>query len=505
MTTPLVHMSGICKRFPGVAALSDVDFTLMPGEVHTLLGENGAGKSTLMKVLGGIYMKDAGSIRIGGAELEMRSPRQALEQGIAFVHQELMLCNNVTVAENLFLPENARRMPVGRFGWKGLFTRARQLLDNLGLHIDPRAMVGELPIAQQQMVEIARAVTRQVRILILDEPTSSLSEEDTAFLFRIVRTLRGQGVGIIFISHRLKEVLEITDRISVLRDGRNVATVPKAEATLERLVTMMVGRDVRIQRRAAHTPGSLLLEVKGLTRRGAFSDVSFVVRAGEVVGLAGLVGAGRTEVARAIVGADPLDAGELQINGKPGTPRSPQEAVQKGVALVPEDRKKDGLVLEQTVAVNMGLVVMHSLQRGGFLQKQSLRAMATQLVGHLHVRTPGIDQEVQYLSGGNQQKVVIGKWLAASPRVLILDEPTRGIDVGAKAEIYGLIGNLAADGHAVLVISSELPEILALSDRILVMAEGRLTGELHGDEATEEKIMALCHLPHLEQAPDGAA
>ncbi|MDB4896415.1 MAG: putative ribose/galactose/methyl galactoside import ATP-binding protein 1 [Firmicutes bacterium] len=500
MAEPVLEMTAITKRFPGVTALDGVDLTLHAGEVHALMGENGAGKSTLMKILGGVYRKDEGRMLLRGQEIELNGPRHAMDIGIAVVHQELMLCNNLTVAENLFLPDTAHRMPLSAFGWKALYARAQALFDDLGIPLDPRATTADLTIARRQMVEIARTISRDIRILVLDEPTSSLSEEDTAFLFLLVDRLRSKGVSIVFISHRLKEVFQIADRLTVLRDGKKVGTYKSSDLTQESLVTLMVGRNVDLGQRVTGTVGDRLLEVQGLTRRGAFADVSFQVRAGEIVGLAGLVGAGRTEVARAIVGADPVDAGQILVAGKPAQIRSPADATRNGVALVPEDRKRDGLVLEATVANNASMVIMRALQRFGLVRKRELTEVVRDYVKQLNVRTPSLDQEVQYLSGGNQQKVVIAKWLAVKPKVLILDEPTRGIDVGAKAEIYAIMRRLAQEGHAILMISSELPEILALSNRVLVMAEGRLVGELVGDAATEERIMALCHLPHLTTA-----
>ncbi|GAA3997601.1 sugar ABC transporter ATP-binding protein [Allokutzneria multivorans] len=489
MSTELLRVEGITKRFTGALALSDVDFDLRAGEVHVLLGENGAGKSTLVKVLAGAHSPDAGRIVVGGEEVRLGSPQQAAKLGIAVIHQELTLVPDLSVAENLFLG----RMP-RRFGFVDraqIRRRASDMLDRVGLRVDPGTPVRGLGIAQQQMVEIARALDTDAKVLVLDEPTAVLTETETDRLLEIMSELREQGVGLVFITHRLEEIRRIADRITVLRDGESVGVLP-AGASVDEMVSTMVGRTISEQYpRRAQEPGEVLLSVSGLTRSGAFTDVSFEVRAGEVLGVAGLVGSGRTEVARAVFGVDRYDSGEVVVAGSRPRRGDVNAVMRAGLGLVPEDRKGQGLVLTSSVGENLGLVTMRAATRGGFVDRKAQRVRTSAMAGRLRVKTAGQDQLVRELSGGNQQKVVIGKWLLADVRVLVLDEPTRGVDVGAKVEIYELVNELTDAGHAVVLISSDLPEVIGMSDRVLVMSAGRVAGELAADEATQDAVMAL--------------
>ncbi|MEU6998029.1 sugar ABC transporter ATP-binding protein [Nonomuraea sp. NPDC046570] len=485
----LVQVRGLRKTFPGVVALDEVDLDLNPGEVHVLLGENGAGKSTLIKMLSGAYQPDAGEIRVDGEPVRVHHAGDARRLGIATIYQEFNLVPELSVAENLMLGRQPRRF--GLLDRGRMYARAAELLKRVGVDVDPRTPVGRLGIARMQMVEIAKALDLNARVLIMDEPTAVLTTSEVERLFAIVRQLRDQGVAIVFITHHLEEIPQIGDRVTVLRDGRSVAEV-RADTAENELIRLMVGRPIDQQfPRKRGTPGEPLLRVRALGRRGAFKDVSFEVRAGEVVGMAGLVGAGRTEVARAVFGADFHDAGEVLVEGRRLPPGDVSAALEAGLGLVPEDRKGQGLVLGADVGENLGLVTLGRTSRAGFVDRAGQRTAAAAVAEQLGVRMSGLDQEVRTLSGGNQQKVVIGKWLLAEARVLVLDEPTRGIDVGAKVEIYQLINSLTASGHAVLMISSDLPEILGMSDRILVMARGRLVGELTGRAATQDAVMAL--------------
>ncbi|MEW2453172.1 sugar ABC transporter ATP-binding protein [Streptomyces albus] len=499
MTTPdpppareLLRTEGIRKTFPGVVALDGVDFDLRAGEVHVLLGENGAGKSTLIKVLSGAYRADAGRVLRDGKPVRISGAEAAGKLGIATIHQEFNLVPQLSVAENIFLGRQPRRL--GIVDRKKMEADAKVLLDRVGVTASPRTPVGELGIAGRQMVEIAKALSLRTRVLIMDEPTAVLTSEEVARLFAIVRKLRSDGVGIVFITHHLEEIPAIGDRVTVLRDGRSVGQVP-ADTPEDDLVRLMVGRDIAQQypreRGTADSGSAPLLRVSGLRKQGVFEDVSFEVRAGEVVGIAGLVGAGRTEVVRAVFGADPYDAGRVEVAGKRLPGGDVWASHTAGLGLVPEDRKGQGLLPEASVADNLALVTMREASRGGLVDRGGLRKEAARIADRLGVRMAGLDQHVRTLSGGNQQKVVIGKWLLAKSRVLILDEPTRGIDVGAKVEIYQLINELTASGHAVLMISSDLPEVLGMSDRILVMSQGRIAGELTAREATQDAVMAL--------------
>jgi ABC-type sugar transport system ATPase subunit len=492
MAAPVLEAVGISKRFPGVHALDDVSLDVLPGEVHAFVGENGAGKSTLMKILAGAQGPDSGEIRIDGEAVTIEDPRVAQKLGISIIYQELSLVDALSVGENVFLGDLPTR-PGGdwRVDWPAVWERSAGILERVGLRIRPQTLVRNLSVAQRQMVEIARALARNVRVLILDEPTSSLSERETEKLFEIIAGLRERGVGIVYISHRLGEVFRIAQRVTVLRDGKVVGTLPVGEASEELLVRMMVGRDLdHLFTQARLTDAPVRLEVRGLSRRGVLHDVDLTVRGGEIVGLAGLMGAGRTELARCVFGADRIDQGEIRLDGKTVKVRTPGDAVDLGIALVPEDRKLQALILGMSVRENMSLPLLDKLGSAFVPPRGRERALVGEYITSMRIRTPHMEQRVAALSGGNQQKVVIARWLATNPKVLILDEPTRGIDVGAKAEVHALIARMAEAGVAILMISSELPEILGMSHRVLVMREGRIVAEFARAEATEEGIMA---------------
>jgi ribose transport system ATP-binding protein len=489
----LVEASDIFKSFPGVRALAGVRFELMVGEVHALVGENGAGKSTLMKILAGIYQKDSGAIRYDGAAVDFAGPREAQHAGIGIIHQELQLMNHLTVAQNIFIG----REPTRAFGLllddDKLNRDAAALLTHLNLAIDPRTNVGGLTVARQQMVEITKALSFNSRVLIMDEPTAALNTVEIAELFKVIHELKSRGVGIIYISHKMDELKQIADRVTVLRDGEYVGTVDAATTSMATIIGMMVGRTLSDARVAgAKEPGEIVLDVRGLNCGPLVRNVSFSVRRGEIVGFAGLMGAGRTEVARAVFGADRPHSGEIRVHGKKRAIRIPAHAVAAGIGYLSEDRKRFGLALGMDVEAN---VVMSNLSRylsfAGFLKGPSMRQAAEKFIRLLNIRTPSPAQQVRLLSGGNQQKVVVAKWLDRDCDILFFDEPTRGIDVGAKNEIYKLLRTLADQGKAIVMISSELPEILRMSDRIVVMCEGRITGELTPDQATQERIMEL--------------
>ncbi|HLW58714.1 MAG TPA: sugar ABC transporter ATP-binding protein [bacterium] len=487
---PILQMRGIVKTFPGVQALAGVDLDVLPGEVHALIGENGAGKSTLIGVLGGIHLPDSGQIILRGQPVSIPSPRRAREIGIAIIHQELNQVGPLSVAENLFLGDEPRR---GHWfvDWETLRARAGALMAELGVRVDPRARVDLLSVAERQTVEIARALSLRADILVMDEPTAALTLEEVERLFAIIDDLRKRGVSIIYISHRLEEIFRIADRVTVMRDGHYVGTYPIATIDMDGLIQLMVGRKLTEKfPKEAVAPGPPRLEVRGLSVGGFFRDVSFAVRAGEILGIAGLVGSGKIEVAHAIFGMLPLDGGEVLVEGRPVTIRSPADAIARRIGLVPEDRKTLGLVLGMSIRDNITLPSLHGLSTAGFVRKDQERAMVAQAIARLDVRARDRDQPVGTLSGGNQQKVVLAKWLQAGAKVVLLCEPTRGIDVGAKVEMYRLMVELARAGVAVVMISSELPEVLGMSDRIIVMHEGRITAEFAHGEATQEKIMA---------------
>ncbi|UJF32383.1 sugar ABC transporter ATP-binding protein [Paenibacillus hexagrammi] len=489
MSGPLVLMEGIDKQFPGVLALNQCRFELQAGEVHALVGENGAGKSTMMKILTGVYSKDAGTILYKGQEVHIPNTKAAQERGISIIHQELNMMPHLTVAQNIFIGREPRR------GWflneKELNAKTQALFDLMNLKLDPRTVMSELTVAKQQMVEIAKALSFESEVLIMDEPTAALTQSEIEELFRMIEQLRKRGVGIVYISHRMEELKRITDRITVMRDGCYIDTVRTASITIDQIISMMVGREIQHVTKPAITTQSKdrVLEVRGLNQGSSLQNISFHVNRGEIVGFAGLMGAGRTEVARAIFGADPYDSGEIIIHGKPAKIKQPHDAVAHGLGYLSEDRKRFGCLVDMDVKMNVAVSSYARFSRSGWMNDAGIRQTAEQHVETLRIKTPGVDQLVKFLSGGNQQKVVISKWLTRNCDILIFDEPTRGIDVGAKSEIYKLLEQLAADGKAILMISSELPEVLRLSHRIIVMCEGRITGELSSEEADQEKIM----------------
>ena len=489
---PVLEARDIHKRFPGVHALTGVSLTVYPGEVLAIVGENGAGKSTLMKILSGALQPDDGVICIDGQPVRFTDPRDALAHGIAIIYQELSLIDKLTVAENLLLGQlPGRESATWLVDWPTVWRKASALLAQVGLSLDPQVPVARLSVGQKQLVEIARALSRNARVLILDEPTSALSLQETERLFALLRDVRARGVAILYISHRLDEIFALADRITVMRDGQVVATLPARDATREQLIRLMVGRDLQAFYADLPDPEPRVrLEVRGLSRRGVLQDITLSIRAGEIVGLAGLVGAGRTELARCLFGVDPYDTGEMLVDGQPVRIRTPRDAVRLGIGFVPEDRKLQALVLILAVRQNTTLPLIPMLSRFGIFQQRRERVLAQRYVEELRIRTPSVDQRVMNLSGGNQQKVVLARWLAAQSRILILDEPTRGIDVGAKAEVHKLIADLARQGVAILLISSELPEVLAMSHRILVMREGRIVAEFPRSQATEERVLA---------------
>ncbi len=487
---PLLALRGVGKRFPGVVALDDVSFDLRRGEVHVLVGENGAGKSTLVKLLSGIYQPDSGEILYDGQPVSIPSPYAAQRMGISTVHQELNLVPELDIGRNILLGREPMLAP-GIIDYRSLYRSAREPLAALGLPLDPRRKVRTLGIALQQTVEIAKALIANARVLILDEPTAAITAEEADQLFTIVDQLRARGTAIIFISHHLEEAFRIGDRVTVLRDGRLVDTLPLAATNHQAIIRMMVGREL-IQQfpERKSTPGEVALGVTRLNRTGVLHDITFEVRRGEIVGLAGLIGAGRTEVARAIFGIDAIDSGEITINGLPVRVANPRAAVRRGLALLPEDRKAQGLVLLMSVADNVVLAAPGQMDAAGGLVPPKNRAnVARRFVDALRIRTPSVGQQARLLSGGNQQKVVLSKWLLTEADIFIFDEPTRGIDVGAKVEVYRLMNDLLERGAAIIMISSELPEVLGMSDRILVMRGGRIVAELAGLDATQERIM----------------
>ena len=493
---PLLEVHRVSKQFPGVRALRAVDLRLQRGEVLAVIGENGAGKSTLMKILAGVERPDNGDILLEGQPVQIDSVRSAASLGIALIHQELNLCDNLDVGANVFLGREPRRL--GLIDKQRIHRESEPVLNRIGLGCSPTVIVSSLPIGHQQMVEIAKALAADARILIMDEPTSSLSQRETEHLYRVIRELRISGVSIVYISHRLGEVKELADRVAVLRDGQNAGELAREEISHERMVKLMVGRDLsQFYQRQSQTPAEAILEVRRLrTSAHPRHEITFTVRAGEIVGMAGLVGAGRTELLRVLFGIDPALGGDILISGKPLIVHSPLDAIRGGLALVPEDRKQQGLFLEMAVKENLTMARLRCDQRSGFLNRAAERHVSGEMIRRLNVKTPSDRQVVQFLSGGNQQKVALGKWLALQPRVLLLDEPTRGIDVGAKQEIYRLMEQLAGQGVAILFVSSEMEEILGMSDRTLVMHEGRISGELGRDQLCEEAVMRLATAAH---------
>lgn len=491
MADNILELKNITKVFPGVKALDRVSVSIQRGTVHALVGENGAGKSTLIKVLAGIYHPEEGEVYLDGVKVDLRTPYESQQKGISVVHQELKMSETLSVAENVFL---GNLMYKGRIvDWKGMRRRASEMLGELGVPMDVTVAVERLSVAQKQMVEICKAINRNCKVLIMDEPSATLTEKEQTLMFNTIRKLKENGVTIIYISHRMEEIFDLSDHVSVLRDGAHIATLPVASVTRDELVSMMVGRAVAHDYpRSVKAPGEVVLEAKGIKRKGVLNDISFQLRRGEVLGVAGLVGAGRTELARAVLGIDKIDAGETLLHGKPVRIDSFRKAIGLGLSLVPEDRKSQGLVQIATVSRNICMVNMDAVSNGFVMDSARERKVSQEYVEKLDISTPGVETEAQYLSGGNQQKVVIAKWLLEDSEIVILDEPTRGIDVGAKSEIHRLIVNLVEQGKSVLMISSELPEIVGMSDRVLVIHEGNLVGELKRGEATPETIMALC-------------
>lgn len=488
----LLRMEGIYKSFPGVQALSDARFDLRRGEVHALVGENGAGKSTMMKILGGIYYKDAGHIYLDGQEVDIHNPRMAQNLGISIVHQELNLMPHLTVAQNIFIGREPRAKISFIVDDKTTNQKTERLFEMLNLKLDPDTKVSDLTVAKQQMVEIAKALSFNAKILVMDEPTAALTDTEIEELFTVIRQLRENGVGIIHISHRLEELKQISDRVTVMRDGKYIDTLLTQEAPIGKIISLMVGRTIyeSVTELPQNSNQEIVLEVRNLNRGRALRDVSFDLRKGEILGFAGLIGAGRTEVARAIFGADTYDSGEIYVKGQKIHIKNPGDAVTHGIGYLSEDRKRYGLTLGMDVKDNVVMASMKKFLRWlGWMDFKKTVLRGQEVVKALNIKTPSLEQQVKFLSGGNQQKVVIGKWLTADTEILIFDEPTRGIDVGAKSEIYKLLNDLAHQGKSIIMISSELPEILRMSHRVVVMCEGRVTGILNASEATQENIM----------------
>ncbi len=491
MDTALLEVQQVNKRFPGVRALHQVSFSLGGGEVLALIGENGAGKSTLMKILAGVQRPDSGQLLLDGRPIAINRVQDSLAAGIVLIHQELNLADNLDIGANIFLGREPLRG--GLIDRNKIEIQSRAILQKVGLDVHPRTILRELTIGRQQLVEIAKALSINARILIMDEPTSSLSQHETEQLFKVIKDLRSKGVSVIYISHRLSEVKELADRVVVLRDGRNAGELSRDEISHDRMVKLMVGRDLsQFYPHIPHTAADPVLEVDRLrTPAHPIHELSFTLREGEIVGMAGLVGAGRTEMLQTLFGITPAVGGRVRLAGRPVRIHHPLDAIRAGMALVPEDRKQQGLVLEMAVRDNMSLASLRRDQRMGLLNRSAEADICREMIASLNVKTPHDRQAVQFLSGGNQQKVVLGKWLALKPRVLLLDEPTRGIDVGAKQEIYNLMEKLARQGMAILFVSSEMEEVLGMSDRTLVMHEGRITGGLTRDQLSEEAIMHL--------------
>lgn len=489
MENCIVELNHIQKSFPGVKALDDVSFRLNAGEVLALLGENGAGKSTLMKILSGVYTKDSGDITIFGKSYEHITPKLAQELGIVIIHQELQMCSHLTVAENIFLGREKTKN--GILSNREMNEKAKEILEWLKIDLNPKTVVSNLPVSKQQMVEIAKALSMNAKILIMDEPTSALTSKEIDELFLIIKQLKKQGCGIVYISHRLEELEHIVDRVTIMRDGKYITSMNFHDTTMEEMIAHMVGREIKEKFPKVKTErGNKILEVKNVSAGSLVKDISFDVYEGETLGIAGLMGAGRTELTRVIFGIDPMDSGMLILDGKEISIRCPMDAISAGIVLAPEDRKKDGLCVGLSIKDNVALPNMDMLCNSlGVVNKKKEREMTKQAIQNLKIKTASDEVNAGTLSGGNQQKVVIGKWLARQSRIVIFDEPTRGIDVAAKVEIYHLINELKKSGIGVIVISSEMPEILGVSDRILVMCDGRLTGEMQAEEATQDKIL----------------
>lgn len=491
MQETIVSMQGICKSFPGVKALDYVNFELRSGEVMALLGENGAGKSTLMKILSGVYTRNEGSLEIFGQQYSDMTPKQAQKAGVAIIHQELNMCKHLSVAENMFLG----REKVGTFGLKNseMEAEAKRILDDLNIDINPKQAVGDLPVSKQQMVEIAKALSVNAKILIMDEPTSALTAKEIEELFRIIHKLKADGCGIVYISHRLEELQHIVDRVTIMRDGQYITSMNFKDATMDEIIANMVGREIKEQfPRVTCEKGEKIFEVKNLNAGKLVRDINFEVYAGEIVGFAGLMGAGRTETTRAIFGVDPKESGTILIDGKEVKISCPMDAIKSGVVLAPEDRKKDGLCTKLSIKDNLTLPNLDLVcNKLSVIDPKKEAALCEKAVKDLLIKTPTVLVDAGNLSGGNQQKVVVGKWLARDSRVVIFDEPTRGIDVGAKVEIYNLMNQLKQQGIAVAFVSSELPEVMGIADRIIVMCDGRITGEVMARETSQSEILTL--------------
>lgn len=487
----IVSMKNICKSFPGVKALDGVDFELRSGEVMALLGENGAGKSTLMKVLSGVYTRDDGSLTIFGKECGDLTPKQAQEAGVAIIHQELNMCKHLTVTENMFLGREKR----GKVALdnSSMEKEAKEILDDLKIDISPNQIVGALPVSKQQMVEIAKALSINARVLIMDEPTSALTAKEIEDLFRIIRKLKAEGKGIVYISHRLEELQHIVDRVTIMRDGQYIMTANFADLTMDQIIANMVGREIKEKfPRIECEKGKKVFEVKNLNAGRMVRDINFSVYEGEIVGFAGLMGAGRTETTRAIFGVDAKESGEIYVDGKEIKINCPMDAIKNGVVLAPEDRKKDGLCTKLSIRHNLALPNLDIVcNKAGVVNSGEEIKLCEKAVDSLKIKTPNVEIDSGNLSGGNQQKVVVGKWLARDSRVIIFDEPTRGIDVGAKVEIYHLMNDLKKQGIAVVFVSSEMPEVMGIADRIIVMCDGRITGEVMAKETTQNEILTL--------------
>ncbi|MBD7945898.1 sugar ABC transporter ATP-binding protein [Psychrobacillus sp. Sa2BUA9] len=486
----MIEMTGISKAFNGNTVLNNVEFEIAPGEIHALMGENGAGKSTLMKILTGIYTRDSGEIKIKGNPVEFKNPKEAEQAGIAVIHQELNILPDLTVAENLFLGNEKTFGKSGILKTKEMNKAAKEVLLNLGLDVDVKTTARNLSVGKQQIVEIAKAISSNADVIIMDEPTAALTDREIETLFETIRALQAKGVSFVYISHRMEEIFAICDRITILRDGSYVGVRNVKETTFDEIVQMMVGRELggRFPDRTSKI-GEVKLVAKNLTRKGFFEDVSFELRKGEILGVAGLMGAGRTEVVQSLFGYKKLDSGELILDGKQVKINTPLDAIKLGFGFVTEDRKSEGLILDFSVKENLGITNFNKISKNGVVSNQKEKSLYDSMVKRLGVRTSGPDQTVKSLSGGNQQKIVIAKWLGIEPDILILDEPTRGVDVGAKKEIYSIVNTLAENGVSIIMISSELPEIIGMVDRVLVMHEGKITGEITKEEMSQEKIM----------------
>lgn len=490
MADRLLEMKNISKRFPGVLALDGVSFDLEEGEAHGLLGENGAGKSTLIKILAGDYTKDEGEVIISGEEVEFHSPSDSQDMGISVIYQELNTLDTLSVAENIFVGNLPKRPGLGTVYWKTLNRNAKTVLDRMLVDINPKKIVGDLTVHEKQIIEIAKAIYKDAKILVMDEPTAALGEKDTASLFNIIRSLKLQGVGVIYISHRLKEIFEITDRVTVLRDGRLIGTENTGETEKEKLITMMVGRELKDMYPKREVPiGETLIEVKGLNIKGILEDISFQVRSGEIVGLFGLLGSGRQNIVRALYGIDEFESGEVHIDGKPVIVDTPATALKREMGFMPIDRKLEGLTLTLSVSNNITMANIDNLGTGPLIDRELERKDAQKWVTDVKIKTPSLETDVNSLSGGNQQKIVLAKLLETGSRIFIMNEPTRGIDVGAKVDIYQMMENLCENGAGIIMISSELPEMLAMADRILIVSKGKITAEFGREEATQEKLL----------------